>query len=605
MLIGRLDNSAISDNALNRKDISMYSRWLAPKIPLVIMSLLLLIGCEAREIGEMPGDNEALLARCGQLSDRPLYKKGVLGLNFNPAFLNVDDYDNGNEKTQGLTISSFYNVNNVMTPWLPFERDLVARINDLDTVDFANFDAATDVEPLTDTIPMGPPKTVWPNEAVRAPDGVFPFEALVIPQGFMSAGFPGRLTAINLDDPMKSEFLIHQSYQSTDGQDMQNLYDPENSPRFYHRVLFMDMDNDGLKDLVTTRSGLRFGANFYLPLSELVYFKNPGEAIDKDVPWDEVILYNGPPVMGFPPPAEAGLGPDMSLSAHDFEGDGIPEIVATHFFSVPAPPEMPAALAGKIAIYGSPGVNVPWTAVNPFNIRVKDISLDQGYPFDVLITDLNRDGKVDLLATNHQPDNCTPMTSNPYAGRVFAYEQPQSGDIFGGEWTLRVLLDNIVPNPSLPGANPPGRMAPGHAKPFYPVRVLEHFTKPWIVVTGDEASKVWILEPEDLFDSNNWSYKSTVIFDINDHYAAEGGVLPVTQSQIPGTVGVTNSTIGAAAIRYDRPGFFGMAEIYVPAFEAKDIHVFSYRKLPDANPVLPLAGQTAECAGPVGPPTGL
>lgn len=539
---------------------------------------------------------------------QPLYKKGVMHLDFNPAFLNVDSYKDGEGRADGLTISSFYNAYMDFTatpPFKFFERDLVARIKDIDSVDYANFNPQTDVERLTDlnydnpdAPKYGPPKTVWPNEAIRAPKDMFSFEALVIPQGFMSAGFPGRLSIINLDDPMRTEYIVHQSKQGASGQNMNNLYDPENSPRFYHRVLFIDMDNDGLKDLVTTRSGLRFGPYFYLPLSELVYFKNPGDAIQPNTPWEEVILYNGTPVTGFPPPADAGLGPDMSLSAFDFENDGIPEIVATHFFSVPVPAGAPAAFAGKITIYGSVAPHVPWTATNPFNIRKKDISLDQGLPFDVIISDLNGDDKVDILATNHQPDNCTPMTSNPYAGRVYAYEQPQSGDIFNDEWTLHVLLDNILPNPSMPGAKAPGRMAPGHAKPFYPIRVFEYLTKPWIVVTGDESSKVWILEPEDLFDSENWNYTASIIFDINDFYGPG-----TTQTPMMDPFGMTNSTIGAAAVRYDCPGLFGMAEIYVPAFEAKDIHVFTYRPDWEADTITCPGDELAECpAAPAGPP---
>ena len=63
----------------------------------------------------------------------------------------------------------------------------------------------------------------------------------------------------------------------------------------------------------------------------------------------------------------------------------------------------------------------------------------------------------------------------------------------------------------------PGRLAPGRVKAFWPVRSMADVLKPWIIVGGDEASKVWVLKPRDQ-DPNDWKYRSAVIFDINDFY---------------------------------------------------------------------------------------
>ena len=41
--------------------------------------------------------------------------------------------------------------------------------------------------------------------------------------------------------------------------------------------------------------------------------------------------------------------------------------------------------------------------------------------------------------------------------------------------------------------------------------------------------------------------------------------------------GISISTIGGLSWRYDRPGPLGQAEIYFPVFEARDIHVLSFR----------------------------
>ncbi|MSR08092.1 MAG: hypothetical protein EXR82_00930 [Gammaproteobacteria bacterium] len=73
-----------------------------------------------------------------------------------------------------------------------FERDLAAWIPDLPALNPATFDPRTDVESLTDR--AGEPfRHVWPNESDRVPEGVVPFEAVVVPGGFLATPRPGRL----------------------------------------------------------------------------------------------------------------------------------------------------------------------------------------------------------------------------------------------------------------------------------------------------------------------------------------------------------------------------------------------------------------------------
>jgi hypothetical protein len=74
---------------------------------------------------------------------------------------------------------------------------------------------------------------------------------------------------------------------------------------------------------------------------------------------------------------------------------------------------------------------------------------------------------------------------------------------------------------------------------------------------------------------NDWTYDSAVIFDINDYYGPN-----TTQSlSAPAPdVGDSISTIGTPAWRYDRDWAWGsFAEIYIPVFEARDIHRISFR----------------------------
>jgi hypothetical protein len=325
------------------------------------------------------------------------------------------------------------------------------------------------------------------------------------------------------------------------------------------------MDEDGYKDIVTVRSSFKpLGPGSFCGFyGDLVYFKNPGAAISANTEWEEHVLYAWPN-------AGAG-GPDLSIRMYDFENDGIPEAVASHFFN----------RNGAVRIYGAPaGMN--WSDVDylngPFVRQANMVTSAQGQPFGFEIVDLNLDGKVDILVTNHQRDNCFEVTQGAIPGRVIALEQPASGNVFAGAaaWPLHILKDDIRPNPTYPEPTAaPGRLAPGLAVPFTPIAGQQGKVKPWIVVGGDEASKVWLLTPKVATSATNWEYLSAVIFDINDAYG------PGTTQTIMGPSGISPgeviSTIGTPSVRYDGAGATARTQIYIPVFEAKAIHVLTLR----------------------------
>ena len=505
-----------------------------------------------------------------------VWKNCVLPLNFNAAFTSIETYNGPSGPADDLMVTSFFNVlkdptGKTVTSY--FERDLVARIRNLDTLNPLTFNKNTDVQQLTDIggppAPGAPNKMNWPNDAIRMPDGMVPFEAVAIPQGFHPAIPPGRLSFINLDDPGLQEYIVHQSTGGPPGASCDSSSNVSN-PKFYHDLEFVDMNNDGFKDIATVRSSFKvagFGSVSFFT-GELVWFENPGAALSPTVQWQEHIL------VGYP---VTTTGPDISIESYDFENDGIPELIGGSFFMS----------GGFVRVYGAPA-GLPWTAVDQVNgpvVRVGNIAAGaQGKVFDIQVADLNLDGKVEVLASNHQEDNCFPVTQQSIPGRINAYEQPASGNIFGGGWVRRTLKDNIRANPTFPApTSGPGRLAPGPAKAFVPVRGQEGKVKPWVVVGGDEASKVWLLTPKSP-SKTNWEYQSAVIFDINDTYG------PGTTQTIMGPGGTSPgeviSTIGVPSVRYDDPGPLGRAQIYIPVFEAKEVHILTLRPGDAANRVL-------------------
>jgi hypothetical protein len=478
---------------------------------------------------------------------------GTINLPFNPAFLNIEEFDG----EASLFITSFYNIYKEQglfgrTRNVEFERDLVARIPDIDEMlTTGSFDEAI-FEELTGRKETILPrafqkKVVWPNDAVKVPEGVFPFAALLIPQGFLSASKPGRLTAIDMTSPERTEYIIDQSTWL--------------KPRYYHTAIFYDVDGDGLLDIVTVRSGFYPTLVRFIPRGELVWFQNPGQGfgIAKGyIKWKERILYRTHLF-------RQEYGPDVALQAHDFDGDGVPEFVATHFFQE------------KISLFGAPcdGSECSWDKVGKWKIfnlrqenggilgryqpRVKELSSDQGKPFGIEIVDMNNDGKLDILITNHQNGlDCN--EEEVVDGRVYVLDGTRTeADPFVATWATHILLDGIRPNPTLPDA-PACRLAPGFALPL----TAMSDDKPWITLAGDESSKFWLLKPASNM-TGDWTYYSEIIFDINVFYGPG-----TTQTTLDDPAGITISTIGRHAVHT----VAGATYILVPIFEAKQIQVF-------------------------------
>jgi hypothetical protein len=486
-----------------------------------------------------------------------LYKKAVLNLDFNPTQIFIGKVDG----KDALFVPSFYNTekgrgsNSRRVNYL--DRDKVGIVRDILTT-YKDFDFKKDLEVISDLnlgrSSVNPGKIIWPNGGAVAPSGVFPFQAVVVPQGFHPARVPGRLTAINLDDPNKTEYVIHQSTQRRGPSTGPN--DPSNKPRFYHEIKFFDMDDDGDVDIVTNRSGARVGGGPPRPpYGELLWFENPGGKIDPTVPWKETIIWGGTP-------GKNNNGPDTHLDMGDLDGDGYPEIIATNFF-----------VGKSIEVFGAPKggtwADVDWTAGKYPQYAV--ISNDQGSPMDVEIGDLNNDGEPDILASNHQPDQCHRESKTSVPGRVYGLEIPKDGNIYQ-PWISHVLKDNIRAQPSLLPFRYPGRLAPGPAHQFNLIRKDKGKVKPYILVGGDEAAKAWVLRPKKLDDVNNWEYNSDVIFDINDYYGEN-----TSQTLLDDPFGISISTVGSPTLGYTSDGPSGRAEIYLPVFEAREIHVLSYQ----------------------------
>lgn len=275
----------------------------------------------------------------------------------------------------------------------------------------------------------------WPNQATPAPAAIFGEDSLAVASGF----FP---------IPWKSTGSI--SVVRTDGTHL-TLTRPKTG-WWYHHVHWSDMNGDGRLDLVTARANRSlFGGG----KGELLWLEQPENPTSG--PWQEHVIASGP---------------DVYFDLHDFDRDGQEEIVATEFF------------AKRLSIY--------WKNGSSWERQMVDDTLGSAFALEVV--DLNADGRVELLVTNHE--------NQASRSAVFAYEIP--ADARRGEWKRHTLLTGI---PTYGGM---GQASPGHAISFFP-RVDDLGGRPWIVVSGDGARQAYLLRPAATAD-RPWAYESKVFF---------------------------------------------------------------------------------------------
>ncbi|CAG2220256.1 unnamed protein product [Mytilus edulis] len=115
-----------------------------------------------------------------------------------------------------------------------------------------------------------------------------------------------------------------------------------------------------------------------------------------------------------------------------------------------------------------------------------------GNVFDVTVTDLNNDGKPDLLVTN-----------NGEIGSLYAYEVPT--DFRSGDFKRHSIATGFKP-----GKSGTGKGAPGAAMPVYP-NTKVNASKPSILLSGDDDGKAYYLEPVSN-EPSDWLYSMMMFF---------------------------------------------------------------------------------------------
>ena len=281
----------------------------------------------------------------------------------------------------------------------------------------------------------------WPNDITAAPNNIFGSDGIIVGGGFLVPG--------------KSNGGIYFSASANGASaDWIELY--AKSGWFYHRVLFADIDNDGKQEMISCRAekGVFSGA------STMLVTLKPADATKPTGSWVET---------------EIGPGCDALFTVADLNGDGIPEVIAASYFT------------SELNLFTANGSS--WAT----GVTMTTLDSTVGAAFDVQVVDVNGDGKVDLLISNHQGDG---------SGGVYAYEIP--ADITNPKAYTRHTLASGFPVTES-GFN---QAAPGSATAFYPTPAHKS-GPPYIALAGDAAQIAYILVP----GTTAWSYTTTELYN--------------------------------------------------------------------------------------------
>ncbi|GMI23030.1 hypothetical protein TeGR_g11392 [Tetraparma gracilis] len=164
------------------------------------------------------------------------------------------------------------------------------------------------------------------------------------------------------------------------------------------------------------------------------------------------------------------------------------------------------------------------------NLQNRTIDDELGNAFAAEFMDVNNDGSMDILATNHLTEN----------GGVFAYSWDNSEPLATAKITKHTLasgIDNVQDK----------GMAPGHSFTVFP-NANDKTGKPYIMVDGDGAENYMMLSPK---EEGEFEYDLQVLFP-------------------------TNCTVGKS-VGADVDGD-GMSEVFIPLYEKNVVRVMRFVK---------------------------
>ncbi len=348
-----------------------------------------------------------------------------------PAFINL--VENSDTKSWSAAVSSFNGV--------PFSSDNLYYFPSLKV----NGSSPTYQTLNTDSVH-------WPNEVTYVIESLLhkdfdKFGGIIAATGFLvPTKTKGSIYYYPFADATRSKVIASAPLDLVQLAQSSHFKSSSNNDWFYHRVRYVDMNGDGIKDLLTCRS--------YKPLVGSTSQEMVALLIDGNRKLTERVI--------------AKDACDVFFDVIDIDRDGKNEIIAAGFF-----------LQTLNVIYSEAPRN------NFLNsVVVKTVVQDIGAVFDVKIFDLDKDGYDDIVVTNHQGNK------DSVKGSLFMFQVPE-GKFKTGSWTKNVLYNDFpVVHSGFKQA------APGSAVIFYPTPDAARFGPAWIALAGDGSSQAYVFAPK-------------------------------------------------------------------------------------------------------------
>nr|XP_039259307.1 uncharacterized protein LOC120335754 [Styela clava] len=240
---------------------------------------------------------------------------------------------------------------------------------------------------------------------------------------------------------------------------------------YYSGVKWMDMNQDGWPDIVTSRSRGMPGS---IKISELVWFEHPG------------YRYLVSSVRGNWRSHPITHGPDVAFEVLRIplpSGESRQVLIGAGYWD------------NKLYVVWTDDPEEDWTDPEQVKERVID---NHGWFFDLQLADINADGRDDILVST--------WSHGSKQGSVIAYEIPC--DFIRDEWRKHILIDGGLAS-DLPDLGSGGKI-----NAFHPVirhGSLDRKKKPFIMVSGDDDGQVYVLVP-DSPKTNDWKYTKHTIY---------------------------------------------------------------------------------------------